>query len=467
MTARTAQSSGSTQPGNEAQPGNPAQPGNAAQPGEESPPFRYTAALANEIEARWQAEWAERGTFDAPNPTGPLSDGFDRVAGKPHTFVMDMFPYPSGSGLHVGHPLGYIGTDVYARYRRMCGENVLHTMGFDAFGLPAEQYALQTGQHPATTTDQNIETFRRQLRGLGLGHDRRRGVSTTDPQFYRWTQWIFLQIFNSFYDHQADGGIGRARPIAELIAELDAGKREPDAGTNGFGLPWAQLDEVQRRTVVDRHRLAYVADLPVNWCPGLGTVLANEEVTADGRSERGNFPVFRKPLRQWMLRITAYADRLLSDLDAIDWPEKVRTMQKNWIGRSVGAHVQFGTPAGELTVFTTRPDTLFGATYLVLAPEHPLAGELAGSVWPDGTSAAWTGGFANPAEAVAAYRTEAAGKSELDRQGADAKAKSGVFTGAFSTNPVTGAATADLHRRLRADGLRHRRDHGGARPGRA
>jgi leucyl-tRNA synthetase len=440
MTASTAQPGDTAQSHGTAQPGTTA-PSSSPQPGDaESPPFRYTAALANEIEARWQAEWADRGTFNAPNPSGELSEGFQRLAGKPHTFVMDMFPYPSGAGLHVGHPLGYIGTDVYARYLRMCGENVLHTMGFDAFGLPAEQYALQTGQHPATTTDNNIVTFRRQLRALGLGHDQRRSVSTTDPEFYRWTQWIFLQIFNSFYDREADGGAGKARPIAELIAELDAGTREPDAGTNDFGTPWPELDAIQRRTVIDRHRLAYVADLPVNWCPGLGTVLANEEVTADGRSERGNFPVFRKPLRQWMLRITAYADRLLADLDQIDWPEKVRTMQKNWIGRSVGAHVTFETAAGALTVFTTRPDTLFGATYLVVAPEHPLVAELVAPAWPDGTRAEWTGGYATPAEAVAAYQAEAAAKTDFDRQGADAKVKSGVFTGTFSTNPVTGAA---------------------------
>ncbi|MDQ1720667.1 MAG: leucyl-tRNA synthetase [Pseudonocardiales bacterium] len=432
MTASTAQPSDTA----------PAQPDTAA----DSPPFRYTAALANQLESYWQQEWASRGTFNAPNPSGELSEGFERLAGKPHTYILDMFPYPSGAGLHVGHPLGYIGTDVYARYRRMCGENVLHTMGFDAFGLPAEQYALQTGQHPATTTDENIDTFRRQLRALGLGHDQRRVVATTDPEFYRWTQWIFLQIFNSFYDRDADGGVGRARPIAELIAGLDAGAREPEPGSNDFGKPWSELNDIERRTVIDRHRLAYVAELPVNWCPGLGTVLANEEVTADGRSERGNFPVFRKPLAQWMLRITAYADRLLADLDHIDWPEKVRTMQKNWIGRSVGAHITFSTPAtgGEcLTVFTTRPDTLFGATYLVLAPEHPLVSELTPQVWPDGTPAQWTGGYATPAEAVTAYQAQAAVKTDLDRQadrqGASAKAKSGVFTGAFSTNPVTGA----------------------------
>jgi leucyl-tRNA synthetase len=398
----------------------------------EVPAFRYTAALANQIEKRWQDEWQARGTFDAPNPRGDLSGGFDRVTGKAHAFVLDMFPYPSGAGLHVGHPLGYIGTDVYARYLRMRGENVLHTMGFDAFGLPAEQYAIQTGQHPATTTYGNIEIFKRQLRALGLGHDQRRVLATTDPDFYRWTQWIFLQIFHSFYDADAD----RARPISELIGELDAGTREPDAGTNDFGRPWAELSEVERRTVVNRHRLAYVSELPVNWCPGLGTVLANEEVTADGRSERGNFPVFRKPLAQWMLRITAYADRLVDDLEYIEWPEKVRTMQKNWIGRSQGAHVDFGSPAGDIRVFTTRPDTLFGATYMVLSPEHPMVGQLTASSWSDGTHPVWTGGFSTPAGAVTAYQAEAAAKTDFDRQGD--RQKTGVFTGSFATNPING-----------------------------
>ena len=406
-----------------------------AEPADTETPFRYTASVANALEARWQQTWAEAGTFDAPNPSGELSAGFERVAGKPHSFVMDMFPYPSGAGLHVGHPLGYIGTDVYARYLRMRGENVLHTMGFDAFGLPAEQYALQTGQHPATTTDKNIEVFKAQLRSLGLGHDQRRVISTTDPEFYRWTQWIFSQIFESFYDRDAD----RARPITELIAAFDDGSREPDDGTNDFGRPWSELSATERRTVVDRHRLAYVSELPVNWCPGLGTVLANEEVTADGRSERGNFPVFRRPLAQWMLRITAYADRLLADLDHIDWPEKIRTMQRNWIGRSTGAHIDFATSAAPITVFTTRPDTLFGATYLVLAPEHELVGALTAQNWPEGTEPVWTGGYDTPAAAVAAYQAEAAAKTDIDRQGADAKAKTGVFTGSFSTNPLTGA----------------------------
>ncbi|MCL2780835.1 MAG: leucine--tRNA ligase, partial [Actinomycetia bacterium] len=397
---------------------------------EDVPPFRYTAALADQIELAWQDRWEADGTFNAPNPIGPLSDGFAAVADRDHLVVMDMFPYPSGDGLHVGHPLGYIGTDVYARYMRMSGKNVLHTMGFDAFGLPAEQYAVTTGQHPATTTYSRIEIFTKQLRRMGLGHDRRRSFATTDPAYYRWTQWIFLQLFNSWYDPDAD----RARPIAELIAEYASGAR-------AAGRPWGQLSDRERRALVDSHRLAYRAEATVNWCPGLGTVLANEEVTAEGRSERGNFPVFRRPLAQWMLRITAYAERLLDDLELIDWPEKVRTMQRNWIGKSVGAHVQFrcANPAGNaeraIEVFTTRPDTLFGATYVVLAPEHPFVEELTAPAWPDSTRPAWTGGFATPAEAVASYRAQAAAKPELDR----GKEKTGVFTGAFATNPVNGA----------------------------
>ncbi len=403
---------------------------NGASPVADVPAHRYTGALADRIETTWQARWAERGTFDAPNPSGPLADGFDRVAIRPHAYVMDMFPYPSGAGLHVGHPLGYIGTDVYARYLRMRGSNVLHTMGFDAFGLPAEQYAVQTGQHPRTTTYGNIEIFLSQLRRLGLGHDERRRLATTDPSYYRWTQWIFLQIFNSWFDPM----VGKARPIAELIDELDAG-REPGDGTNPFGKPWSELDAVERRQVVDNHRLAYRSESTVNWAPGLGTVLANEEVTADGRSERGNFPVFKKPLPQWMMRITAYADRLIDDLDKIDWPDKVRTMQRNWIGRSIGAHVRFPAGAHDIEVFTTRPDTLFGATYMVLAPEHPLVESLLPESWPEGTKDAWTGGYATPREAIEAYRTTAATKSELDRQ-AEGRQKTGVFVGAFATNPV-------------------------------
>jgi leucyl-tRNA synthetase len=418
------------------------------QGGADVPAFRYTAALADAIETKWQDVWEERGTFNAPNPSGELSDGYDEVAGRTHAFVMDMFPYPSGDGLHVGHPLGYIGTDVYARYLRMRGENVLHTMGFDAFGLPAEQYAVQTGQHPAVTTYGRIEIFKRQLRRMGLGHDQRRVFATTDPGYYRWTQWIFLQLFRSYYDRDAAGGVGRARPIEDLVAELDAGARDPDEATNDFGLPWPQLSEMQRRMVIDRHRLAYITSSPVNWCPGLGTVLANEEVTPDGRSERGNFPVFRKPLAQWMLRITAYADRLVDDLDQIDWPEKVRTMQKNWIGRSEGAMVTFAVEQAEaadsavadaVAVFTTRPDTLFGATYLVLAPEHPLVGTLTAGAWAAEVDPRWTGGYDDPTAAVRAYQAAAAARTDLDRQGADAKVKTGVFTGGYARNPVTGA----------------------------
>ena len=407
----------------------------AAETGEEAdvPAYRYTGARADAIETGWQARWAKDGTFNAPNPSGPLSADFDRVAIRSQFYVMDMFPYPSGAGLHVGHPLGYIGTDVYARYLRMRGDNVLHTMGFDAFGLPAEQYAVETGQHPRLTTEGNMEIFLTQLRRLGLGHDERRRFATIDPGYYRWTQWIFLQIFNAWYDTDLD----RARPIDELIDELDSGTRQPGPGSNPFDRPWAQLSAVERRAVVDNHRLAYRSESMVNWAPGLGTVLSNEEVTPDGRSERGNFPVFRRPLPQWMMRITAYADRLVRDLEQIDWPDKVRIMQRNWIGRSTGAHVSFATLLGDLSVFTTRPDTLFGATYLVLAPEHPMVDALTSETWPAGTRNAWTGGEGTPREAVGAYRAATARRSELDRQAGE-RVKTGAFTGSFATNPATG-----------------------------
>jgi leucyl-tRNA synthetase len=405
----------------------------AADSGADVPPFRYTAAMANEIEVRWQDYWAENGTFHTPNMTGPLADPSHPRFGAEKLYVMDMFPYPSGAGLHVGHPLGYIGTDCYARYKRMAGYNVLHPMGFDAFGLPAEQYAVQTGTHPRVTTEANVERYRSQLRRLGLAHDDRRSVATTDTEFYRWTQWIFLQIFNSWYDTDQQ----RARPVADLIAAFESGERPaPD------GRPWAELTEVERRQIVNDHRLAYVSEAPVNWCPGLGTVLANEEVTPDGRSERGNFPVFKRNLRQWMLRITAYADRLLDDLDRLDWPDKVKTMQRNWIGKSRGAHIDFpfgdATTGGSIRVFTTRPDTVFGATYMVVAPEHEAVDAVIPAAWPEGTRPAWTGGHTTPAEAVAEYRRFAAGKSDVERQ-ADAKEKTGVFIGAYATNPVNGA----------------------------
>ncbi|VVJ23458.1 Leucyl-tRNA synthetase (EC [Amycolatopsis camponoti] len=392
--------------------------------GTDVPAHRYTAALAGQIEQRWQDHWADQGTFHAPNPVGPLAVEGQQVPSD-KLFVQDMFPYPSGSGLHVGHPLGFISTDVFARYHRMIGRNVLHTMGFDAFGLPAEQYAVQTGQHPRKTTEENIRTYLRQIRRLGLGHDERRRISTIDPEYYRWTQWIFLRIFNSWYDTEA----GKARPIAELEAAFADGSRPtPD------GRDWAALSAVERKQVIDDHRLVYISEAPVNWCPGLGTVLSNEEVTADGRSERGNFPVFRRNLRQWMMRITAYADRLVDDLDLLDWPEKVKSMQRNWIGRSHGARVTFKSGEDAIEVFTTRPDTLFGATYMVLAPEHPLVDKLVTSAWPEDVDPRWTGGAATPAEAIKEYRVAASRKSELDRQ--ENKEKTGVFTGAYATNPV-------------------------------
>ncbi|MEV7871971.1 leucine--tRNA ligase [Streptomyces sp. NPDC088124] len=399
---------------------------------ETAAPHRYTAAMAADIEARWQDFWDTEGTYEAPNPTGELAGDPELVA-RPKKFIMDMFPYPSGSGLHVGHPLGYIATDVFARHQRMTGHNVLHTLGFDAFGLPAEQYAVQTGTHPRTSTEANMENMKVQLRRLGLGHDRRRSFATIDPDYYKWTQWIFVQIFNSWYDPDAD----RARPIDTLVAQFERGERPtPD------GRPWSALSAPERADVLGGYRLAYASDAPVNWCPGLGTVLANEEVTADGRSERGNFPVFKAKLRQWNMRITAYADRLLNDLDELDWPEAIKLQQRNWIGRSEGARVDF--PVSEasgaesaITVFTTRQDTLFGATYMVLAPEHDLVEKIVPAAWPEGTHTVWTGGHATPAEAVAAYRKQAAAKSDVERQ-AEAKDKTGVFTGAYATNPVSG-----------------------------
>jgi leucyl-tRNA synthetase len=406
---------------------------NVEQTSGDVPPHRYTPALAQQIELAWQDRWEREGTFHTPNPTGRLSAGFEKVADRPKFFVMDMFPYPSGVGLHVGHPLGYLGTDVTSRFRRMDGRNVLHPMGYDAFGLPAEQYAVQTGQHPRVTTEANIEAIRAQLRRLGVDHDDRRSFATIDPSYYKWTQWIFLQIFGSWFDEH----LGRARRIEELVEELDAGTREPAPGTNPLGRPWAELDEVGRRLVVDAHRLAYLHQAPVNWCPGLGTVLSNEEVTADGRSERGNFPVFRRPLTQWMMRITAYADRLLDDLDRLDWPESLKLMQRNWIGRSTGARIRFAVEGETVEVFTTRPDTLFGATYLVLAPEHPLVSSLTTAAWPDGTDPRWTGGAATPSEAVAAYQRQASRRSELDRQDAG-REKTGVWLGVTATNPVNG-----------------------------
>ncbi|HEY9374670.1 leucine--tRNA ligase [Streptomyces sp.] len=394
---------------------------------ETAAPHRYTAAMAADIEARWQDFWDAEGTYEAPNPTGDLA-GDPAVVARPKKFIMDMFPYPSGAGLHVGHPLGYIATDVFARHQRMTGHNVLHTLGFDAFGLPAEQYAVQTGTHPRVSTEANMENMKAQLRRLGLGHDKRRSFATIDPGYYKWTQWIFLQIFNAWYDDEAK----KARPIAELVEQFENGAREVPGGRD-----WAALNTAERDVVLGEYRLAYTSDAPVNWCPGLGTVLANEEVTADGRSERGNYPVFKAKLRQWNMRITAYADRLLEDLDALDWPEAIKLQQRNWIGRSEGARVDFAVGDDAITVFTTRQDTLFGATYMVLAPEHDLVEKIVPAAWPAGAHDVWTGGHATPAEAVAAYRKQAASKSDVERQ-AEAKEKTGVFTGAYATNPVSG-----------------------------
>jgi leucyl-tRNA synthetase len=386
----------------------------------EEGPFRYGPRLAAEIERHWQQRWLAEGTFHTPNPVGPLAGGFERVRGRTPFYVLDMFPYPSGAGLHVGHPLGYIGTDVLARYQRMNNRHVMHALGYDAFGLPAEQYAIDTGQHPQLTTEANVRAMRRQLRRLGLGHDDRREVATTDPAFYRWTQWIFLQIFNSWVDERT----GRARPIADLIAEFSSGER-PVPGDAG----WAGLTEPQRRELVDGYRLAYQSEELVNWCPGLGTVLANEEVTPDGRSDIGNYPVYRRPLRQWMLRITAFAERLVADLDTVDWPESIKLRQRNWIGASDGAYISFPIVGLDtsIEVFTTRPDTLTGATYMVLAPEHPLVAGLIADVPGEAR------------DAVQAYQEAASRLSDRQRTGGSG-AKTGVFTGRSVTNPATGEA---------------------------
>lgn len=354
-----------------------------------------------DIEARWQDHWQEKKTFRVPANVDQS---------RPKYYVLDMFPYPSGVGLHVGHPLGYIATDIAARYKRMRGFNVLHPMGFDAFGLPAEQFAVEHGVHPRVTTENNIANMLRQLKALGLSYDWDRTLATTDVDYYRWTQWIFLRLYESWYDAEA----GRARPISELETRLSASDPE-----------WPSLTPAARNARLDEHRLAYLAEVPVNWCPALGTVLANEEVTNEGRSERGNHPVFQRPLKQWMLRITAYGDRLEQDLDLVDWPEPVKMMQRNWVGRSEGAHVTFkvADSSEEIEVFTTRPDTLFGATYMVLAPEHPLVDQI-------GTSA--------QRPELEAYRKKAARQTDRDRM-IDSKTKTGVFTGGYAVNPVNGA----------------------------
>ena len=366
------------------------------------------------IESRWQRHWAAEQTFRAWNPGDriPESHPFGLrhdLAGRaasaselpPKFYILDMFPYPSGAGLHVGHPEGYTATDILARYRRAQGFNVLHPMGWDSFGLPAEQYAVKTGQHPRITTETNIANFTRQIQSLGFSYDWSRELATTDPEYFRWTQWIFLKIYNSWFNPATN----KAEPIETLTYPADC------------------KTEAQQRAFRDSKRLAYVSEAPVNWCPELGTVLANEEVI-DGKSEVGGFPVIRKPMRQWMLRITAYAEKLLADLNTIEWSDSLKEMQRNWIGRSEGAEVDFqieGQPE-KIRVFTTRPDTLFGATYMVLSPEHRL---VAGITTPA------------QADAVKQYQEFAATKSDLERTEL-AKDKTGVWTGSFAINPVTG-----------------------------
>jgi len=385
------------------------------------------------IEAKWQKYWLENKTFRTPQ-----EGDADFDPAKPKFYVLDMFPYPSGAGLHVGHPLGYIATDIYARYLRMRGYNVLHPMGYDAFGLPAEQYAVEHGVPPRETTEKNINNMRGQQQRLGLGYDWDREVATTDVEYYKWTQWIFLQLYNSWYDPSED----QAMPISDLIHKLqqeqlvvnfagelvlaESSGMQEIAGDRIGTRTWTELSAEERRELIDSHRLAYMDEVPVNWCPALGTVLANEEVTNEGRSDRGNHPVYRRPLKQWMLRITAYADRLEEGLEFVDWPEPIKLMQRNWIGKSRGAEVDFAIADDEdersITVYTTRPDTLFGATYMVLAPEHDLVHLI---TTPE------------QREAVHAYVQEAANKSEMDRT-ADTKEKTGVFTGAYAINPVNG-----------------------------
>jgi leucyl-tRNA synthetase len=369
----------------------------------------------SDIEKKWQRFWEERRTFaakDCPAPIEPsitaspeiLSDKRLRpdnwCGARPKYYVLDMFPYPSAQGLHVGHPEGYTASDIIARYKRMKGFNVLHPMGWDAFGLPAEQYAVETGTHPAETTQKNIDTMRRQIKSLGFSYDWDREVNTTDPNYYKWTQWIFLKFFNSYFDEKEQ----KARPIEQL--PIPAG-----------------LSEQEKQRYIDDHRLAYEAEVPVNWCQALGTVLANEEVVG-GVSERGGHPVIRKPMRQWMLRITKYAERLLEDLADVDWPESIKKLQTDWIGKSIGAEVDFKVDGFNETIriFTTRPDTLFGATYMVLAPEHELVDMVASK---------------EKRADIEKYRQEAARKSDLDRTDL-AKEKTGVFTGAYAMNPVNG-----------------------------
>ena len=410
------------------------------------------------IETKWRSHWGEEKTYQT---LGPGDSGFDDS--KPKCYILDMFPYPSGAGLHIGHPKGYIASDIYSRYKRMQGFNVLHPMGFDSFGLPAEQYAIEHNIHPATVTEQNIDAMRGQLEFLGLSFDWGREVVTSRASYYRWTQWIFAQLFDSYFDEEEiwkDGNgrqiKGRAKSIADLEAQFAAGRAlsAADRQVLGTDADWSTLTEAERQAVLNNYRLAYQQEAVVNWCPGLGTVLANEEVTNEGRSERGDFPVYRKAFRQWTMRITAYAERLLDDLDLeledrngepfrLDWPEAIKRMQRNWIGRSEGAEVSFDildpeseAVIGQLPVFTTRPDTLFGATFMALAPQHPLVNPaeesyLVPQAWPSGTPEQWKGSGGSTREAVAEYVSQAATVTADET-----KEKTGIFSGIFARNPV-------------------------------
>lgn len=367
-----------------------------------------------EIEKRWQEHWQTEQTFKTDNNSD-----------QPKYYVLDMFPYPSGAGLHVGHPLGYIASDIYARYKWLKGFNVLHPMGFDAFGLPAEQYAIQTGHHPALTTEENIAQYKLQLKRLGFAYDWDREVRTSDPAYYRWTQWAFLQMFGSWYDKDAD----KARPIGELEALFSQnGSRGLNAAAatdaaDFSAAEWNVMPERQRQIVLMDYRIAYLADTMVNWCPALGTVLANDEVK-DGLSERGGYPVLRKSMKQWLLRISAYSERLLCNLDQLDWSDSAREIQRNWIGRSEGAVMTFAVKGSDMMfeVFTTRPDTIFGCTFMVLAPESELLSSL---THPDHKVA------------VDSYVHEAINRTDRERM-SDVKKVSGVFTGTYATHPFTG-----------------------------
>ena len=373
--------------------------------------YRYCSELANAIESRWQAYWDEQQTYKT---FGPGDEGFDKT--KPKYYCLDMFPYPSGAGLHVGHPVGYIGSDIIARFKKMKGFNVLHPMGWDAFGLPAEQYAIETGVHPAKTTKKAIGTYREQLKKIGFSYDWSREFATIDSNYYMWTQWIWLQAYNSWFDTKTD----KARPIIELIELIESDEQE-------FNIPdWANYSHKQKADFIDGYRLAYLGTQIVNWCPKLGTVLANEEVI-DGKSERGEHPVIRMPLKQWMFRITAYADRLIEDLDELNWPDSTIRMQKEWIGKSEGADIDFNIIDRNMSiaVYTTRPDTIFGATFIVLAPEHPAVEAI----------------LSNPPEGcdrriLEEYVNAAKNRADVERM-ADSKEKNGVFTGLYATNPAS------------------------------